>query len=361
VTEDDQQPFSEEAALRELEDLQRAIEASRVRRKDANDAFDRFVGSFERRPAPAQTPAPPPAPRPLPLSPVAAAPVRPPAAAAPAALPAARNPAPARPVVPPATTTPEIVAAPAISAQPEQADRATLLSSPEDPVESPDIIELTPARTPANADVHPRDFPSERSPDLPDAFDLDDWDQRSATGAGAFPEESDRGPLPSGGAAFPGEPRTVPSALAMPVPGGRRIPPAALVAAVLVIAAIAFFGLRGKSDDAGQTDPVAAETPAAPQPAPQPAPPVATPPPPRAEISTLRQVWIRVTVDGKKVVERELPPNTRIPLDPASQFVVRAGDAGAVRVAIAGKDQGLVGADGRVATKAFTVPPKAGQ
>ena len=144
---------------------------------------------------------------------------------------------------------------------------------------------------------------------------------------------------------------------------GRRIPPVAGVAAVLAIAAVAFFALRGNSDDTTQTDSTAAETPvAAPQPAPQPAaaptPPPAPAPPPRAEISTLRQVWIRVTVDGEKVVERELPPDTRIPLNPASQFVVRAGDAGAVRVAIGGKDQGPVGPDGRVATKAFSVPPK---
>jgi hypothetical protein len=64
-------------------------------------------------------------------------------------------------------------------------------------------------------------------------------------------------------------------------------------------------------------------------------------------------------VDGQKVIERELPPNTRIPLDPAAQFVVRAGDAGAVKVVIEGKDQGPFGVHGRVATKAFTVPPKA--
>ena len=36
VTENDQQPFSEDAALRELEELQQKIEASRVRRKEAN-------------------------------------------------------------------------------------------------------------------------------------------------------------------------------------------------------------------------------------------------------------------------------------------------------------------------------------
>jgi len=102
---------------------------------------------------------------------------------------------------------------------------------------------------------------------------------------------------------------------------------------------------------------VGTETPApASQPAPAP-PPVATPPP-RAEIVTSRQVWIRVTVDGQKVMERELPPDTRIPLNPAAQFVVRAGDAGALKVMIDGKDQGPFGIDGRVATKAFAVPPK---
>ena len=103
---------------------------------------------------------------------------------------------------------------------------------------------------------------------------------------------------------------------------------------------------------------MATETPApAPQPASPPAPVAA--PPPRAEIVTSRQVWIRVIVDGERVIEREVPPNTRIPLNPAVQFVVRAGDAGAVKVAIEGKDQGPFGVDGRAATKAFTIPPKA--
>jgi hypothetical protein len=338
VTEDEQQPLSEEAVLRELEDLHRAIEASRVRRKDANDAFDRFLRSFDRRPAPASTPEPPPAPRPLPAPPVAVAPKPPPASAVPPVLPVA--PAPAPPAAPPAAAPPEILTAPPVSRRPEQRYVATLPGSVEDAAEPQHTIQPTPANlAPANVDGHRPDFPSERSLDLPDALDLDNWEQASDP-------------------AFPSELRTVPSVLAIPDRSGRRIPPAVLVAAVLVIAAVAFFGLRGKSDDTGQPDPVAVETPA-PQPAPQAAPPpVAAPPPPRAEISTLRLVWIRVMVDGQKVIERELPPNTRIPLNPAAQFVVRAGDAGAVRVAIGGKDQGPVGADGQVATKAFTVPPK---
>lgn len=325
MTEDEQPPFSEEAALRELEDLHRAIEASRVRRKDANDAFDRFLRSFERQPAPAPTPEPPRAPKPLPAPPDAIAP-RPVASAVPVVLPVA--PAPVSPAVPPAgeATRPQ------------------------------DLSELTPASITPNLEVV--DYPSELPRDRADAPDLDNWDQSSATAVSAFPEESDTGPARATSPAFPSEPRTVPSALAIPDRPRLRIPPAALVAAVLVIAAVAFFALRG-SDDTDQTDAAAVETPAAaPQPAPQPAP-VSTPPPPRAEISTLRQVWIRVMVDGQKMIERELPPNTRIPLDPAAHFVVRAGDAGAVRVAIGGKDQGPVGADGQVATKAFSVPPKA--
>lgn len=208
--------------------------------------------------------------------------------------------------------------------------------------------------------VLPPAFPSELPSHLPEALDLDDWDRTSESGVDAFPEEAHRGPLGARDA-FGSQERSVPAALTAGR-SGRRIPRVAGMAAVLAIAAVAFFALRGNSDHTTQTDSTAAEAPvAAPQPAPQPAAaptPPAPAPPPRAEISTVRQVWIRVTVDGQKVVERELPPDTRIPLNPASQFVVRAGDAGAVRVTIGGKDQGPVGADGRVATKAFSIPPK---
>jgi hypothetical protein len=65
---------------------------------------------------------------------------------------------------------------------------------------------------------------------------------------------------------------------------------------------------------------------------------------------------MRVTVDGERVVEREVPEGTKIPLN-GSQIVIRAGDAGAVRVSIAGKDQGVFGPAGQVATRTFTVKP----
>ena len=95
------------------------------------------------------------------------------------------------------------------------------------------------------------------------------------------------------------------------------------------------------------------------QPQPAAATPVAAPaavaPPPAAEVSTVRKVWVRVLVDGQKVIERELPAGARIPLTPTYQVVVRAGDAGAVRVSIAGKDQGAFGPTGQPATRRFTV------
>lgn len=347
MTENEQQPFSEDAALRELEELQQKIEASRVRRKEANEAFDRFLHTFERPPAPVSIKETPPEPRtvPPPPSPPPAPPLRPPEQEVQYLL---QPPPPSIPKdlprVPPASA-----AAPAES--PIESSGVTM----------PPLVEPA-AKPPARIEAPPPAFPSELPSNSPDGLDLDGWDRTSASGVDAFPEES-RMETPATRDPFRIESRSVPAALWMTRPSGKRIPPAAAAgAAVLVIAVLAFFALRGNGDETAPTDQVAAEPPAAaPQPAAQPAPPPVDIPPQRAEISTLRQVWIRVMVDGQKVIERELPPNTHIPLNPVSRFVVRAGDAGAVRVAIEGKDQGPVGADGQVATKAFTVPPKAGQ
>jgi hypothetical protein len=344
VTENEQQPFSEDAALRELEELQQKIEASRVRRKEANEAFDRFLHTFERPPAPVSIKETPPGPSTVPPPP-SPPPVRPPEQAVQYLL------------QPPPASIPKDV--PPVPSAPPAAPA-------ENPIESSGVV-MPPlaepwAKPPARIEPLPPAFPSELPSDFPDALDLDGWDRTSASGVDAFPEES-RMETPATRDPFRIESRSVPAALSMTGRSGKRIPPAAGVgAAVLVIAVVAFFALRGNREETPPPDQVAAEPPAAgSQPAAQPAPPPVEMPPQRAEISTLRPVWIRVMVDGQKVIERELPPNTHIPLNPVSQFVVRAGDAGAVRVAIEGKDQGPVGADGQVATKAFTVPPKAGQ
>jgi len=107
--------------------------------------------------------------------------------------------------------------------------------------------------------------------------------------------------------------------------------------------------------------PAPAEATPAPPPASEPATPPAPAPAaaPHAEVTTTRAVWLRITVDGERVLERQLPADTRIPLTPKTTIVIRTGDAGAVRLAIDGKDEGVLGRNGEVVTKTFTIPPKA--
>jgi hypothetical protein len=104
--------------------------------------------------------------------------------------------------------------------------------------------------------------------------------------------------------------------------------------------------------------PATVETPAA---APVPAPaatPLPAPVTAPAEVRTVRTVWVRVMVDGNKAVERELEPNAVVPLPAGRTYVVRAGDAGAVRFLLNGQDQGPVGRDGIVATRTFSAPAR---
>ena len=336
MTEDQRPPLSEEAALRELEELQREIERTRLRRKDANEAFDRFLRSFDRHgpappieepvkrrppmpppPADFMPPVPRPDPPPLPLPP----------------------PAPEAIVAPP----PLLVAEPTPAVEPLPERR-----------QEEDVARFPPeAMRPRNREEPP--------------LNLDQWEERSepTVTTAAFPSESEAAARRATFSAPPGEIRPVPAALTGAGGRSRRIPPVIGVLGIVVAGTIAFFLWRGMGGDEGPADSAATATatPAAqPQPAPAPASPVAAPaapqPPPPAEVSTVRRAWVRVVVDGRKVVERELPADSHIPLEPGSQYVVRAGDAGAVRLAIAGKDQGPVGADGQVATRTYTAAGK---
>lgn len=74
-----------------------------------------------------------------------------------------------------------------------------------------------------------------------------------------------------------------------------------------------------------------------------------------AELIALRRVWVRAIVDGERAFERELQADARVPLRAVRTIVIRAGDAGAVRLSIDGRDQGVLGRDGMVATRTFTV------
>lgn len=77
------------------------------------------------------------------------------------------------------------------------------------------------------------------------------------------------------------------------------------------------------------------------------------------ELTTLRPVWLRVNVDDNRAFERQVPAGERIPLEANGPIAVRAGDAGAVRVTVDGRDAGVLGADGQVVTRAFKPTPSA--
>lgn len=72
------------------------------------------------------------------------------------------------------------------------------------------------------------------------------------------------------------------------------------------------------------------------------------------ELQSIRPVWLRVTADGKRVIEREFPAGQTIPVGADRVIAIRAGDGGAVRLSVAGKDQGVLGRDGFPANKTLT-------
>ncbi len=75
----------------------------------------------------------------------------------------------------------------------------------------------------------------------------------------------------------------------------------------------------------------------------------------RVDLTSLRRVWLRVSVDGRIALEREVPAGERMPFGADRSIVVRAGDAGAVTVRVGPDDQGPLGRDGQVVTRAFNV------
>jgi hypothetical protein len=114
--------------------------------------------------------------------------------------------------------------------------------------------------------------------------------------------------------------------------------------------------------------PPPARPPTAVQPAPaskEVAPPVSTQPAPAAparalniELTIIRPVWVRAVVDDRRAVERQLNTGEKVPLGADRSIVIRAGDAGAIRLTVAGRDQGTLGRDGQILTRAFTVPSR---
>ena len=69
---------------------------------------------------------------------------------------------------------------------------------------------------------------------------------------------------------------------------------------------------------------------------------------------------MRVIVDGARLIEREVPAGTKIPIKAEKTIVIRTGDAGAVRLSIRGGTSTPLGREGEVVTRSFTVPPRSG-
>jgi hypothetical protein len=146
------------------------------------------------------------------------------------------------------------------------------------------------------------------------------------------------------------------------------------IAAVLVVALVVAGGIwlwrssRGGLPPPAAAPPPVAATPSAP--AMEPAPGAVAPsrPDPSAvgtggeqtgvktpalELRTVREVWLRIVVDGDRKVSGLVAPDERFVFDPGSTVTIRAGDAGAVEVVANGEGQGALGADGAVVTRTF--------
>ncbi len=63
---------------------------------------------------------------------------------------------------------------------------------------------------------------------------------------------------------------------------------------------------------------------------------------------------MRVTVDGDRRVEREVPAGQRLAFGADRAIVLRVGDGGGVRLKVGGRDEGPLGRDGQIAVRTLT-------
>jgi hypothetical protein len=145
---------------------------------------------------------------------------------------------------------------------------------------------------------------------------------------------------------------SAPSAPAKPAPAGPAAPTpaAANVPPPSQAAPIGTSGMTAPATSAADVAPPSASPPATL------AAPAAAPA--RIEIQTTREVWMRTTIDDDPPVERLVPGGRTLRFDPARVLLLRAGDAGGVRIIVDGEDRGILGADGRVVTRRYEVPQR---
>jgi hypothetical protein len=167
--------------------------------------------------------------------------------------------------------------------------------------------------------------------------------------------------IPANWAPYPEHDRSTAAARILERLSQRRpLAAAAAALALMLIAIVAWSWLSSSSEApsqpasaAGNSNP-AAQAPQSTQPAPAGAQTPAARRPLEVELATTRVVWMRVTVDGERVVEREVPAGQRLRFGADRAIVVRAGDGGGVRLTVDGRAAGVLGRDGQIATRTFT-------
>jgi Domain of unknown function (DUF4115) len=76
--------------------------------------------------------------------------------------------------------------------------------------------------------------------------------------------------------------------------------------------------------------------------------------PVQIQLEAIRDVWMQVVADGRREIGRTVPKGQRLSFGANNEITLRAGDAGAVRVYVAGVDRGVLGGDGQVVNRRFT-------
>ena len=76
--------------------------------------------------------------------------------------------------------------------------------------------------------------------------------------------------------------------------------------------------------------------------------------PVQVTLATIRPVWLRVTVDGTRALEREVPAGETLSFGADRAVLVRSGDAGGVQASLNGVDRGPLGRDGWPLTVSIT-------
>ena len=344
-------PFNEQRALEELQRMRQEIRRYQTVREGVIDEFERFVQSFKKpEAAPIVSPEPRrvmpearvPEPAPPPAPPASPEPIRNLEQSRAAEPPAASAPPP--PVIPEASI-PAAVIQPA-SARFEPLNLEPFIKRVDDGDAAAPSLPPPPPRVPAS----PEEFIAEEQ----ENNDID-----------AFSPGADFDALPP---PLPPVPETLPPTpppVAAPASSSRTWVVLASMLAVVAVGGYA-WKLTHSSDGASVEQPAAGAAPAA-----QPIPGrTATPPRPapaanapatatlQSEVVTTQRAWVRVIADGQRVVERELPADSRIPFDAQKTIQIRTGNAGAVRLTIRGVDKGALGRVGEVVTRSFNVPAR---